>query len=137
MVRWQVLKIFFIQGHLQPVAMGRMDQMSIDVGFIQGDSRSSWELGYTPNTLRMVSSEVINQTSKGMELGHPKPDCEKKKKQKANKQRESQMTHFYTHSSGSMVSFFFNSKCESFCSVIVGREIILFLCVETNLLHPF
>ena len=32
---------------------------------------------------------------------------------------------------------FFNSKCESFCSVIVGREIILFLCVETNPLHPF
>ena len=32
---------------------------------------------------------------------------------------------------------FFNSKCESFYSVIVGREIILFLCVETNLLHPF
>ena len=47
------------------------------------------------------------------------------------------MTHFCTHSSGSMVSFFLNSKCESFCSVIVGREIILFLCVETNLLHPF
>ena len=71
-----------------------------------------------------------------MELGHPKPECGKKKKRNQINRRRVKWPIFVLIPQA-LWFLFFNSKCESFCSVIVGREIILFLCVETNPLHPF